>query len=280
MPGEEFAEVSVWIYRMACASVSLVTDSLQLETYVPHQGFASPSQIPHASPMRRASRGGGGRIVGICHASMVSPEPRAHHKDRVVETTGRGPPRKGNWGLDRRRHIAAGSWPDDPPRWTAHRIWYMERTRLTADDTADYLVWLAHEHGSFISNLKLQKLLYYAQAWHLAVFDRPLFTDRLEAWVHGPVVPSVYRRFKSYGFRSIDEPVDPPKLSAVTARFLRELADRYLGLDAYALELMTHREDPWLNARGNLPSERASRARISEEDMRAYFKDRMRRTVD
>jgi uncharacterized phage-associated protein len=150
---------------------------------------------------------------------------------------------------------------------------------LTAREIADYLIWLAHEHGSFISNLKLQKLLYYAQAWHLAVFNRPLFADQLEAWVHGPVVPSIYRRYKSYGFRNIDEPVEAPALPEGTVRFLRELAEGYLGIDAYALELMTHKEDPWLKARGDLPPNRASKAKIAERDMLSYFKDRIRQTA-
>ena len=153
----------------------------------------------------------------------------------------------------------------------------MTNTPRTAHRIADYLIWLAHEHGSFISNLKLQKLLYYAQAWHLAVFDRPLFEEKLEAWVHGPVVPSVYRRFRSYRFRNIDEEIEAPGLPARTVQFLHELAGEYLGIDAYALELMTHREDPWLKARGDLEPHQASRATISEEDMRAYFKAHMKR---
>lgn len=153
-------------------------------------------------------------------------------------------------------------------------------TRLSAQEIADHLISLAHQHGSFISNLKLQKLLYYAQAWHLAVFDRPLFREQLEAWVHGPVVPSVYRRFRSYGFRNIDDEVRAPILAQDTIQFLQELAEGYLGIDAYALELMTHREDPWRNARGNIPPNQASRAAISESGMRAYFKARIQQNAE
>lgn len=146
---------------------------------------------------------------------------------------------------------------------------------ITAHTVADYLVWFAHEHGSFVSNLKLQKLLYYAQAWHLALFDRPLFADRLQAWIHGPVVPSVYQRFKGYGGRSIDEPVSRPGLPNETVEFLDELVREYMPLDAFELELMTHREAPWRNARGDLPADAPSNAVISEGDMRAWFKPRV-----
>lgn len=147
--------------------------------------------------------------------------------------------------------------------------------QITAHDVADHLVWLAHQHGSFVSNLKLQKLLYYAQAWHLALNGRPLFADRLEAWVHGPVVPSVYHRFKQWGYRSIDEDLASPGLPDEVQEFLRELADEYMPLDAYELELMSHRETPWQNARGALAPDAPSRAVLAEDDMREYFRRRM-----
>ena len=53
----------------------------------------------------------------------------------------------------------------------------------TAKSVAEFLIWSAHESGSFISNLKLQKLLYYIQAWHLAIHDRPLFAAIREQYV-------------------------------------------------------------------------------------------------
>lgn len=145
---------------------------------------------------------------------------------------------------------------------------------ITAHDVAEHLLMLAHQHGSFVSNLKLQKLLYYAQGWHLALHGRPLFADPLEAWIHGPVVPSVYRRFNGWGYRNIDEDVAPPSLPRETAEFLDELAAEYMPLDAYELELMSHREAPWQNARGGLPPDAPSSARLSGADMRAYFRAR------
>ena len=65
----------------------------------------------------------------------------------------------------------------------------------SAQTVANHFVELLHDQGG-ISNLKLQKLLYYAQAWHLALYGEPLFRDRIEAWVHGPVVPPVFGAFK------------------------------------------------------------------------------------
>lgn len=63
-------------------------------------------------------------------------------------------------------------------------------------EIADYIILYFQEHGEPLTNLKLQKLLYYAKGWYLALYDKPLFNDKIEAWVHGPVVPSIYHAFK------------------------------------------------------------------------------------
>ena len=74
---------------------------------------------------------------------------------------------------------------------------------LNCFDIADYFVRLANETGDYISNLKLQKLVYYAQAWYLAISDEALFEEDFEAWVHGPVIPELYQEYKSFGWRPI-----------------------------------------------------------------------------
>ena len=71
----------------------------------------------------------------------------------------------------------------------------------TAIDVARYIVTFFQEAGDPVSNLKLQKLLYYVQGWSLALDNKPAFQDRLEAWVHGPVQSSVYGTFKSYRWK-------------------------------------------------------------------------------
>ena len=69
---------------------------------------------------------------------------------------------------------------------------------LSCDDAAKYfLAQVSEDAGDLISNLKLQKLLYYAQGFHLALYDQPLFPEAIEAWTHGPVVPDLYRHYKS-----------------------------------------------------------------------------------
>jgi uncharacterized phage-associated protein len=145
----------------------------------------------------------------------------------------------------------------------------------TAAAIADYFIWLANETGSYISNLKLQKLVYYAQAWYLAIYEQPLFDEDFEAWVHGPVIPDLYQKYKSFGWKPILKDVEPPVFSEEIQGFLEELTEVYFGCDAFELEQMTHREDPWIEARGNLPLDVPCNAMISKESMREYYKNRV-----
>lgn len=146
---------------------------------------------------------------------------------------------------------------------------------LTCYEVANYFIHLANETGSYISNLKLQKLVYYAQAWHLAIYGIPLFEEDFEAWVHGPVIPALYRQYREFSWKPILKDVDKPSFSSDVLKFLQELAEVYFGCDAYELERMTHQEDPWIRARGELPIDATSNAIISKESMREYYKTRV-----
>ena len=139
-------------------------------------------------------------------------------------------------------------------------------------DVARYFLLKADpEEGELISNLKLQKLLYYAQGFHLALYDSPLFTETVEAWMHGPVVPAVYHAYKEYGAESIPTPFDfePVKVfSEETIEFLDEVYDVYGQFSAWKLREMTHREPPW--------AETPDGMEISPDAMRTYFKTQLR----
>lgn len=78
---------------------------------------------------------------------------------------------------------------------------------LTCFDVADY--FLAHcdeESGDIISNLKIQKLTYYAQGFSLVLLGKPLFNEKIEAWMHGPVVPELYRKYRDCGNGALPAP--------------------------------------------------------------------------
>lgn len=139
-------------------------------------------------------------------------------------------------------------------------------------EVADYLIAESRERGENLTNLKLQKLLYYADAWSLALRDQPLFDEQFKAWVHGPVLLSQYHRFKELKWRSIEGDITKPQLDDELKRHLDEIIDVFGSETAVALELMTHREKPWIEARGDLPPTEPSTNAISKETMRDYYR--------
>jgi len=146
----------------------------------------------------------------------------------------------------------------------------------TARQVADYLISFLAEHGDPVTNLKLQKLLYYAQGWYLAVYDTPLFDERIEAWVHGPAVPPVYGDFKAFAWQPIPPPNGEQHRLPERPEFLvNEVIEVYGGMGAYDLERLTHSESPWLKARGGLPMDEPSHAIITNDSMKEFFRARM-----
>ena len=137
---------------------------------------------------------------------------------------------------------------------------------------ADYLLCEARERGELLSNLKLQKLLYYADAWSLALFDEELFPEAFQAWVHGPVLVSQYHRFKDYKWHPITTEIDCPELNPKLVLHLNEIIDVFGSEPAVALELMTHREKPWLDARGDTPPTEPSNAKISKAVTKEFYR--------
>lgn len=122
---------------------------------------------------------------------------------------------------------------------------------MKALSVARYLLFLAkvEDSGDTISNLKMQKLLYYAQGEALGLFKAPLFDDVIEAWKHGPVVRSVYTAFKKYQKDSISfaelDSFNPDELSPKEHEFLLLIFRKYGSKAAWELRNMTHAESPW-----------------------------------
>lgn len=143
--------------------------------------------------------------------------------------------------------------------------------KYSVDQIADTLIQLSRDRGIEITNLKLQKLLYYAQAWHLAFGDSPLFDADFEAWVHGPVVPSVFRRFKEYRWTPIMADVDAVA-DAKLRGYLGEVLNKYGQMSAPQLERLSHREDPWKEARRGCAPDASSNAVISKDSMKKFYR--------
>ena len=124
-----------------------------------------------------------------------------------------------------------------------------------------------------ITHLKLQKLVYYAQGWSLALRDnRPLFQNKIEAWSHGPVCTDLYRRYRQFGFSIIPQiHVDNMPFSDDDRDLLLAVWSKYGFKDARALEFMTHEETPWKNAWRNVEGRGRRNSTITTTSMGAYF---------
>lgn len=136
-------------------------------------------------------------------------------------------------------------------------------------DVAKYILHYCNENKiKDCSNKKLQKLLYYTQAWSLAFRNKPLFDSKIEAWLHGPVVSDIYHQYKEYKFSPIttDTHVDNSIFSEDDKRLMDAVLKYYAKYDADYLEMRTHIEEPWVMAR-NTKSEI-----ITHKSMKDYYK--------
>lgn len=132
------------------------------------------------------------------------------------------------------------------------------KPKYTTIQVANFFIEHAKKRGESLTPMKLQKLMYFAQGWHLALTDgAPLFNEQIEAWKFGPVIPSIYRCFKQYGSSEISEPAgefvghhwnypDIPEEDSETRQFLEKIYDVYAKYSASRLSAMTHIKDaPW-----------------------------------
>lgn len=128
----------------------------------------------------------------------------------------------------------------------------------SAMEVVDYLAWLAEielgdDDAALLTNLMVQKHLYFQQGWHLAEFGVPLFEEQIEAWEHGPVVPEVYHKLKKFGKAAIPVPKEfTTLLTPHQIEHIKGVWDRYKGLSAYGLVDLTHKEQPWLSRQGKV----------------------------
>ncbi|MFK8185027.1 MAG: Panacea domain-containing protein [Phormidesmis sp.] len=119
--------------------------------------------------------------------------------------------------------------------------------------------------------MKLQKLCYYGQGYALAE-GQELFPEDFQAWQHGPVIPELYQQYKHFQWRQISDDVEPPESpESDFYLLLQEIVSAYGRYDGAALSTMTHREKPWMDARGTLEELEGSTEVIAKDSLRNYF---------
>lgn len=163
---------------------------------------------------------------------------------------------------------------------------------MTAKTLMKYIVAYLNKKGDPVSNKKIQKLLYYIEAWHLVHFSNPLIDEEFEAWVYGPVLPSVYKNLKQFGFNNVvlaspsgnqmtEDELDTVigefahnnDLSADQVSLIDDVLMKYGNLSSQQLELLTHSEIPWKAARGDTPPHVGSTAVIDKKLMADFYRN-------
>lgn len=122
--------------------------------------------------------------------------------------------------------------------------------KFYAVDVAEYIIGYANKKNYSISNLKLQKILYFVQAQFLVALGYPCFKDAIEAWDFGPVVRSVYNQYKRYGSTNIysgDMSLET-EMKEIEKDSIQLIIDKCVNFSANQLVEITHNQDPWKNA--------------------------------
>ena len=161
------------------------------------------------------------------------------------------------------------------------------------NEITDFVIGYFNNLDVDITPLKLQKILYYIQAWHLVFFKKhPLFNEEPEAWVNGPVYRTIYNRFKDNWYSgetlTIGEPENIEsdfediknnvKLTKTQKELLFTVLQKYGKLSAGELVYITHVEDPWNKAREGLePFERCDN-HISFDNMYNYYEEKRKKS--
>lgn len=123
-----------------------------------------------------------------------------------------------------------------------------------------------------MTHKKIQKMCFYAQAWSYALLDEPLTDSDFQAWIHGPVSPDLYQKYKGNGWKDIQPENTVLKFDKKAIDLLESVYLTYGDISGNELEALTHNELPWQKARLGLDESENSTVVISPEDMKNFYK--------
>lgn len=139
--------------------------------------------------------------------------------------------------------------------------------KVNVFDVAAYIL----EKKGTMTTMKLQKLVYYSQAWSLVWDERPLFDEEVQAWANGPVVPELYKYHRGKFKITQCQNGDPEKLDKDATETIDAVLNYYGDHSSQYLSDLTHAEDPWKDARSGLyPGERSD-IPITLDAMAEYY---------
>ncbi|MGH9907863.1 MAG: Panacea domain-containing protein [Pyrinomonadaceae bacterium] len=155
----------------------------------------------------------------------------------------------------------------DPATYRAIQIKPAEKTtEISVHDVATFIL----DQRGEMTAMKLQKLVYYCQAWSLVWDEAPLFDEPIEAWANGPVVRALYLRHQGQ-FNVSKWQGDPSKLSDVQKETILRVLEFYGDLPSQVLSNLTHQEAPWLDARQGLSATDRGQRVIEHAAMAEYY---------
>ncbi len=168
---------------------------------------------------------------------------------------------------------------------------------LSAAAVANEFLKLQREdpHSPSLDQMKLQKLVYYAHAWHLAINNKPLFDDDIEAWPWGPVVRNLYIEFKDFGAKPItgrtakiilmDDAGDPSDVRIITPyppddqtkKFIKSVWESHKGFSGVQLSNATHAEgEPWSIVSNIKKGDLREKPKIENDLIKSVFRSKLK----
>jgi uncharacterized phage-associated protein len=155
---------------------------------------------------------------------------------------------------------------------------------LSQIDSIELANYILASVGS-MNHLKLQKLIYYVEAYHLAYFEQSLIEDEFEAWLHGPVsrkiwdyyknIANVYDNVTADGDEKEIEKTFEQKITEDQKELIQDVLEEYGKESAYRLECMTHAELPWQEARRGCAPDDKCEEKINKKTMQSYYKQNL-----
>lgn len=126
----------------------------------------------------------------------------------------------------------------------------MAAYKYSASQIANYFSFKSQSDEELPSNLKLQKLVYYAQGLHIVCYGHPLYKEKIKAWKYGPVVPDLYHAYKRYGASGVppEDNFSPESIDLDTREFLNEIYTVFGQFSAFRLMDSTHQDKCWQDA--------------------------------
>ena len=134
----------------------------------------------------------------------------------------------------------------------------------------DVAAYIVQKQGA-MTTWKLQKLVYYAQAWSLVWDDDALFDEEIEAWANGPVVRELYNAHRGKFRVSVISAGDPERLTPDQKDTIDSILDFYGDKSPQWLSDLTHMETPWQAAREGIPDGKRGNVVIPKEQISEYY---------